>query len=383
MMRRAWFAVCWLAFLASPVLAEGDAEDDARFSLDATLERAARISNRALEYLAQQQSEDGSFAVEPGEDATRAPLAVTALVSLAFMAGGSTVGRGPYHETVRDSIEFLLAHQVDKPPPGVEPGGEPGFGYFTVDSDSTSKMHGHGFATLAVAQAYGTLNFDPTYGEAAASKAREDQRRMRRALVRAVRLIEESQSQAGGWNYEPYELDHEGSMTVLMIQALRAARNVGVDVDKGVIDRAIQYIHRTQDPNEGGFRYKLHSTKISYALTAAGVATLNATGTYDSDVIDLGIKYMRRRDPVLNADRDPYSEPFPFYGRLYAAQAYYVHRDPTLWRIWYPRMVVMLEGSQNDVTGHFSGSDYGRVYGTAMSCLVLQLPFQYLPIFQK
>ena len=372
------FGVC-----AHGARAEGARDQDGRFSIDASLQRAALVSNRALDYLATQQNEDGSFSVASGEDATRAPLAVTAITSLAFMAGGSTMGRGPHRDAVRSAVEFLLVHQVDKPPPGVDSGGDPGYGYYTVDTDSTSKMHGHGFATLAVAQAYGTLFVDPTYGEAAAPKAREDQRRMRLSLVRAVHLIELSQSQAGGWNYEPYEGDHEGSMTVLMIQALRASRNVGIDIDKGVIDRAVKYIERTQNPTTGGFRYKLHNPKESYALTSAGVATLNASGTYDSEVIERGIAYMRRRDPILNSDQWQTEAHFPYYARLYAAQAYYVYRDPKLWEIWYPRLVVKLENLQNEEAGYFSGGDYGRVYGTAMSCLVLQLPFQYLPIFQK
>ena len=349
-----------------------------------TLQQAARLSERGLQYLAAHQDEDRSFSVESGEDATRAPLAVTALSALAFMAGGSTMGRGPYRDQVRSAVEYLLEHQVDKPPEGESGGsGEMEYGYFLVESDSTSKMHGHGFATLAVSQAYGTLGIDASYGESAGPKAREDQRRMRTALARAVRLIERSQSEQGGWMYQPYENDHEGSMTVLMIQSLRAARNVGIDVDKGVIDRAVRYIDKSQRKEDGAFRYHLNNPRVSFALTAAAVATLNAAGTYDSEVIDRGIEYMRRHDPVLNPDQWAADQNFPYYGRLYAAQAYYVYHDQRLWQEWHRRIVRDLGNRQNEKTGCFERGQYGRVYATAMSCLVLQLPFQYLPIFQK
>ncbi|MBI4881266.1 MAG: terpene cyclase/mutase family protein [Planctomycetes bacterium] len=373
-----------LALCAAPAAA---AEEGARAGdFDEALAAAGRVAEKGLAYLATQQNEDGSFSVERGEEATQAPLAVTAIAALAFMGGGSTLGRGAHAEAVQGAIEFLLAHQVDRPPQGEggDATGEMRYGYFSLESDPNSRMHGHGFATLAVAQAYGTLDVDPGFGESAGPKARADKERVRRALVAAVRLIERSQSLQGGWYYNPYEDDHEGSMTVLMIQALRAARDVGVDVDKGVIDRAVRYIHKSQRPEDGAFRYHLNSPVVSYALTAAAVATLNAAGNYDSEVIDRGIAYMERHDPLLNPDLQFSGEQsFPCYARLYAAQAYHVHRDPRLWHEWYARAVRFLEGRQHREKGCFDGDQYGRVYATAMSCLVLELPFQYLPIFQK
>lgn len=349
---------------------------------EAVLRRAARLVDRGLAYLAAHQNEDRSFGVAPGEEAKRAPLAVTAIAALAFMGNGSTLGSGPYRRHVRDAIEYLLDHQVPKPPPGEPLEGGMHYGYFVVDGDSTSKMHGHGFATLAVAQAYGTAYLDPTYGTSAGPKARADLERMRQALAASVRLIERSQSPVGGWTYEPYVPGHEGSMTVLMIQALRAARNVGVAVDKSVIDRAVRYVHRSQRKSDGAFRYMLNHHQVSYALTAAAVATLNASGTYDSDVIDLGIDYMRRHDPIIDGDRWEAASHFPYYARLYAAQAYFVYRDPRLFEEWFPRLVDLLENRQEE-DGSLGESEYGSVYATAMSCLTLEVPLQILPIFQR
>jgi hypothetical protein len=343
---------------------------------DELLRQSTEMVDAGLAFLASRQNEDRSFSIDRNEEATRAPLAVTALAALAFMAGGSTMGRGPYQSQVRSAVEYLLDNQVLHGEPGI---GD--HGYFKVQGDDTSRTHGHGFATLAVAEAYGTLSLDRSYGDAAHEKVRKDLDRMREALIAAVSIIERSQSREGGWEYEFDGTSHEGSVTIALIQALRAARDVGIAVDKGVIERAVAYVRKSQRATDGGFRYQLNHPQVTYALTAAAIATLNASGDYDSDVIDLGIEYMKRNDPVLAPDAEPDS--FPFYARLYAAQAYWFYRDPLLWERWHPAVVRELANSRIQSTGAFQGDDYGRIYATAMSCLILSIPFQYLPIFQR
>lgn len=387
-------ALCAALSLAAgrPAASDGSRATGGGEETDVSL-RAAEMAARGLAYLAENQNEDKSFSVERGEEVTaRAPVAVTALSALAFMAGGSTLGRGEYQSEVRGAIEWLLDHTVEK-----QFGDEVGV-YFTVDSDTASRMHGHGFATLAVAQAYGALHVDPVYGDLAEEKAREDKARIKAALSGAVRLIELTQTNQGndlaprgGWYYEPANLESdEGSITIAMIQALRAAHNAGIKVDKRVVDKAVRYVRDSQKtdngPLNGGFQYSLTLSgqqRVSYALTAAAIATLNATGDYDSSVIDAGIEFMKRRDPLFNPDRGAEDQAFPCYGRLYAAQAYYMFRDPELWNRWQPLVVDALARLQNPSTGHFGGDEYGKVYATAMSCLVLELPLQYLPIFQR
>ena len=84
--------------------------------------------------------------VGDAETANRAPLAVTSLAALAWMAGGSSPTRGPYQENVTRAIEYLLAslhRSSDKYP-----------GYIEDREDPISRTHGHGFATLALAHAY-------------------------------------------------------------------------------------------------------------------------------------------------------------------------------------------------------------------------------------
>jgi Squalene-hopene cyclase C-terminal domain len=385
-----WLFAIFTGGAAFGAAASGEGERSERADASQFDQRAHEVASRGLAWLALQQQENGSFSTAIGEDGvTRAPVAMTALATLAFMAGGSTLGRGPYRECVARGVKFLLkegrrdyrflGRQVDAG--GIEREVDVTLPYFSLVDDSTSKMHGHGYATLALAEAYGTYKVDLSYGDHALEKAREDQKQLRDVLVGAVQLIEFSQTREGGWYYDPGSTEHEGSVTITMIQALRAARDVGISVNKRVIDDAVKYIHESQREQDGGFRYAKTSAQHSYALTAAAIATLNATGDYASEVIDRGIEYMQERDPLLNPGRFARDE-HPYYARLYAAQAYFVYRDPKLFERWREHVLDEFENDQ-DGKGAIGGSDYGRVYSTASACLVLLMTDQYLPMFQR
>ncbi len=353
-------------------------------------DRAFEIGQRGLEWLAKQQAEDGQFnKAKSDTGVTSAPVAVTALSALAFMAGGSTLGRGPYRENVQKAIQFLMkcgnattftAHRILGEDKAEDI--DVNHIYFSFPGDGTSKMHGHGYATLALAEAYGTYRIDDAYGDGSVKRVRGEMAELRRILVDAVQLIEWSQTKDGGWYYEPGDAEHEGSVTITMIQALRAARDVGIYVNKQCIDDAVKYVRELQRPS-GAFCYsKMMKEQVSYGLTAAAIATLNATGDYASDVIDRGIEYMQIKDPVLNPSLRTLGDTHPFYARLYAAEAYYLYRDPSLFRAWQTAIVDEFAESQ-DPKGSIGESDYGRVYSTASACLILLMPQQYLPIFQK
>src|SRR5215213_6160111 len=62
--------------------------------------------DKGLKFLATRQQEDGSFAASGyGRNA-----AVVALAGMAWLAGGSTPGRGPYGDEVKRVSEYLLDH---------------------------------------------------------------------------------------------------------------------------------------------------------------------------------------------------------------------------------------------------------------------------------
>jgi len=320
--------------------------------------------DRGLAFLASSQSIEGSFGPP------RARVAITALSALAFMAGGHTEGRGRYRSQVGRALEYLIRCVDRSDPKSVK------YGYITAAEDQLSRMHGHGYALLALAEAIGT-----TAGDSPRRK------RLREALTLATRLAENGQQQHkdyGGWYYEPKAERHEGSVTICILEGLRAARNAGLKVDKGVIDRAVEYVRQSQHQETGGFRYEIGSERVSFALTAAAVCTLNAAGEYDDPVIHRGLDYMVEHWDKLVKDGEWY-----YYAGFYAAQAFY-HAPPQrrLWERFWPKLRADLLEHQDARTGSFDyrGTDpeeYGPEYSTAMAMLVLQIPYQYLPIFQR
>jgi hypothetical protein len=336
------------------------ADDDAAPSGDDPLRLPAVLSmvERGHRFLVAQQEADGSFSIVRNQASMSAPVAVTALTALSFMAAGHVPDpeRGLYGRSAARAVNWL----VDRC--GAD-------GYFRSDRDEISRMHGQGYALLALTQAYGMYTSD---------KARHE--RLRDAIQRGVELIERAQGELGGWYYEPRAMDmHEGSITVCMVQALRAARDAGFAVDGGVIERAQIYLWRSQNPVSGKFKYALQDQRETWALTAAALATLNALGDYGSERVELGFDALQRDDPFLGSGN---FEAFLQYGALYAAQAYWQHRDPRTFHRWWDGFLAQCLDQQR-ADGSFRNGEYGAVFATAITTLTLQVPLGYLPLFQK
>ena len=325
-----------------------------------SLASVRRMVRRGHVYLAGTQNNDGSFSVDRKSQAyaKSAPIAVTALACLSFMAGGNTPTRGEFRKPLKKGLDYLIGRC------------DPETGEFHDDGDNASRMHGQGYAMLALAEAYGM------YGTRPGSPERT---RIAEVLRRSVDLVSSIQTEVGGWWYHAaFSSEHEGSITICIVEALRAARNAGIHVEKTVIDKAVKYVKRSQK-RDGSVRYKLNDDTSTFALTAAGVTTLQASGDYDSEFIDKGFEYMLRKDPLLNRVA---LERYPQYTRFYAAQAYYQYKDLSHWKRWYPLLIDECRELQF-TNGSFPNSMYGPVYATALTTLTLQVSFGYLPIFQR
>lgn len=320
-----------------------------------------RTLARGLAWLAAQEgpSADGSWPVPTGTGARSAPVAVASLCGLALMAGGHLPGRGPYGERVGRGLDYVLSRAVTET-------SDPRHGF--IGGDGLSRMHGHGFATLVLAEGY------------AMSPSRDRGARLRATLESAVGLIERTQGAEGGWMYEPrLEPEHEGSVTICLVSALRAARDAGVLVDPKVVARAEDYVRRSQ-AEDGYFRYTLGSDKKTLALTAAGVATLAATGAYDDPALERGVDAIVRG--LALGGTHPGAGEFPHYERFYLALALGGLRDRDLFENWFADELQRLVASQND-DGSWNDSVFGASYATAINCLVLAVPDGILPIFQR
>ena len=324
-------------------------------------QRATRQAlDRGLAWLAERQhsTTNGGLPSVGATPARWAPVGVTALGALAFLADGNSPRRGEYGREVDAMITFL----ADLADMGA---GSPTRGYISRQGDNVSRTHGHGYATLVLAEAWGMGSGDE---------------RLLRVLVAAVRRIEQSQGSEGGWGYQPQvDAFHEGSVTIAHVQALRAARNAGIAVNDTTISRAEAYVKRLQK-EDGTFRYTLDDERSSVALTAAAISTLNATGHYDDPEIQVGVDAIFRGLYAMRAEET--NADFPFYMRLYLAQSLWQLSDPKPFQSWWETERKEIVLSQR-ADGSWGGSPYGDCYATAINCLVLSIPEGVLPIFQR
>ncbi len=333
-------------------LRRSDIESRAKAAVDRSLLSLQRAQSAAL---------DGSFSTSGAEHAV--PVPVAALGALAYMAAGTLPDRGPQGAELSRAIDYLVS-RCDLAP------GSATRGYISSDGDAISRMHGHGLATLALSQVYVS---SPTTARGAKLAA---------ALEAAVRLIESSQGSEGGWFYYPRpSYEHENSVSVCLVQALRGAHGAGIKVDTAVVSRAVDYIKRCQT-EDGSFRYALNQNSTSAALTAAGVATLNSIGVYDGPVIERAMEYLARDLAGRENETGIGDARSLHYERFYVAQALWQAPDARLWETWRSRMVAQLESEQLP-DGSWRDSKYGDAYATAMHSLVLSIPLGYLPIFQR
>ena len=311
-----------------------------------TAETQASI-NSGLDYLASRQNENGSFG---STTAYSGNVAITGLSGMAFLSAGHTPGRGKHGAVVQKTVDYILAC--------AQPSG------YIVEGEVRyhGPMYGHGFATLFLAEVYGM-------------SPRKD---VREKLDKAVKLIVNSQNDEGGWRYYPDSDDADISVTVAQVMALRAARNSGIFVPKSTIDRSVEYVEKCQNA-DGGCKYQLvRRAESLFPRSAAGVVALYSAGIYEGRSIERGLDYLIRYLPQGDVFR--YDTHY-FYGQYYAVQAMW-HAGGDYWHRWYPAIRDELLRRQLP-NGSWPDTSICAEYGTAMACLVLQMPNNYLPIFQR
>jgi len=298
-----------------------------------------------LAFLGGQQISSGRARGSFGRGGHAGGVAVCGLAGLAFMSNGNPPDQGPYGEKVDRCLDFIVNNTSDR-------------GYISSPG-GRDNMYGHGFATLFLSQAYGMTN-------------RKDVGEKLRA---AIKLIIETQNDQGGWRYQPTKSSADLSITICQVMALRAAANAGIKVPKATRDKTIDYIKKSQNP-DGGFRYTLSSSRSSFPLTAAGLVSLYSAGIYEGEIIDRGLKHLQTFKPGGSTTSSSYY----FYAHYYAVQAMW-HAGGDYWEKWYPAICKELVPARQQSNGSWTDS-VGPQFGTAMACIILGMPNNYLPIFE-
>lgn len=305
---------------------------------------------KALDFIASQQQQDGSFTNDRGGKTY--PCAVTAMAGMAFLANGSTSTRGTYADQVRKVTTYLISQAHDD-------------GLIANPAEAGYSMYGHGFSIMFLSTVYG-METDV-----------DRRKQIADVIKKGVRLTAAAQSPFGGWYYTPGGGD-EGSVTVTQLQGLRAANDAGFTVPKGTIENATRYLEMCKTP-EGGIRYAYQVfTDTRLPITAAAVCCLYSAGEYESTLAESCLKYVQQQ---FKAGGNEFNSGHDSYLHLYASQAFYQAGDE-YWDNYFPHTRDKMISRQS-ADGQWSRDGIGPVFGTSLAAILLQLPYKFLPIYQR
>jgi prenyltransferase beta subunit len=247
---------------------------------DANAVAAART--KGLDWLTKNQAADGSW----GKTYS---IATTGFACLAYLSAADEPYTDDRGRALVKGLRFLLAQQKD--------------GLFPQQGHTW--IHGQGFGTLALSEAYGRSLFVKV-------KPDMDMQEVRAAVGKAAAAIAKHQSASGGWWYTPGSPEqHEGSTTVCAVQALVSAANYGIPTDAKALDHGFDYLKKCQSP-DGGFNYRLGDGTSMKEGTAGDVATLGLMQKFDFPVMIKGYQFLIKLTPAaISAER------FPYYGHFY------------------------------------------------------------------
>jgi len=315
---------------------------------DAVPRDMREIYDRGLAYLVSKQNADGAW-TGAGEQGP----GVTGMALMVLLASGEDPNFGLYSNQVKKALRSMISQQ---------------------DASTGilgSSMYHHGFAMLALAEAYGTVDDRNLYAAGEANR-----RSIGQALELAVRAAVTSQKKnsLGAWRYSPDSTDADTSVSGAVLVGLLAARNAGIEVPDEAIDKAINYY-----------------TKMTSSSGQVGYSGLGGFGesTARTSIAALVYAVARRKDlPQFKAtlgsltqklEQQP-EQHYLEYARYYQAQALF-QGDVAAWEKWNNLLVKQLKATQA-ADGSFN-SQFGPTVGTSLSLLALALNYRFLPIYER
>src|SRR3954469_13810738 len=233
---------------------------------------------------------------------------------MAFLASGEDPNFGLYSNQVKKAVRSIIRSQ----------------------NASTgilgNSMYHHGFGTLALAEAYGTV--DDRNFWTSAEKSSGKSRSIGAALELAVRAAVTSQKKNsyGGWRYSPDSNDADTSVSGAVLVGLLAARNAGIEVPDEAIDRAISfYQSMTSDSGQVAYAGGLGGFDESLARISIGSLVYSIARRKDLPQYKATIEYLKQRpEQPPNGYRE--------YADYYEAQALFQGDLPS-WEKWNKMLV--------------------------------------------
>lgn len=312
------------------------------------------LYDAGLQYLLKQQQKNGSWkSTQHGSGP-----GIDGLCCLAMLSNGTDPNFGTYADSIRKGVRAIIRSQ--NRPTGL-----------LSNSNRHGSMYHHGFGTLALAEAYGTVDDERLWQGETGQKTTIGE-----SLERAVQCIITAQNKNphGGWRYTPAAKDADISVSGANIVALLAARNAGIEVPDTNIEKSVNLLTTSTDES-GSVAYQVGGTGFAFgdSLARSSIACLclAIAKQKDSDAFRATLKHLTAR-----IDQPP-SGAWPYYTRYYMAQALF-QGDSDAWEKWNQVNTDILQQDQRD-----DGSIGGSTYSTAMSLLSMALNYRFLPIYER
>jgi hypothetical protein len=323
---------------------------------DATLDTL----RQALQWLAAEQAEDGSF--PPSERNPGYRTGVSATVLLAFLADGHSQTRGTpaFRGVVGRGIRHLLDAQAkDGALRGLI---GPAEGHYTYN---------HALATLALIEAWSVDR-----RRLAPERARE----LRIAIGLAVSFIVKAQTPDGGWRYQVPApdaanggaWDNDTSVSIFQVMALTAARRAGFETPVAVFDSFTTWLKRVTG-TEGIVGYQRRGDRDH------GPHTLTAGALFVEELLGLAAPLRDRQAHLVREELADLSGPMGTDGllRFYSAHAFRL-RGGNVLELIAPNLIEM----QSADGSWTSGSDRHAVHAgdaflTALNVLTLCSAYRF------
>lgn len=316
------------------------------------------VYEAGLQYLVKTQSEDGGWA--DGHQGA----GVTGLAMMVMLASGEDPNFGRYSLPIRKALRNIIGSQ------------DPATGYVG------SSMYHHGFAMLALAEAYGVVDDRHLWEDAGASATAQRPGRGHRvslgeSLELAVRcaLTSQRKNPHGAWRYSPDATDADTSVSGAILVGLLAARNAGIEVPDESIDQAINYFQSmTSGGGQVGYSGGLGGMGESLARSSIAALCYQIARRSDLPQAEATQQYLVGQ---LHATGQGH---YAGYTEYYQAQALF-QADEEAWQKWNRALVRRLKTSQQP-DGSFAGN-FGAATGTSLSLLALAVNYRFLPIYER
>jgi len=323
-----------LAVVLGVLALSGAAQDALGFRGAVVPDEVEQAYLRGVEFLVRTQQPNGTWADNYGQQP-----GVVALCLTAILAHGDDPNHGPYAVTIKRSIDLLMTQR------------NASNGYIG------SSMYNHGFATMALAEAYGQV----------------DDARIGPALQKAVDLLLTSQNNnpMGAWRYSPEARDADTTVSGACLTALLAARNAGIGIPEESIRKALTFYRNCQS-SDGGFGYT--GPQGSNAPRTAVASLVHALAKRKDTAVYKGANLYLRNAPGAESGY------YLHYYIYYASQAFF-HAGVEEWEQWNAGNMKLMISSQN-ADGSWSGS-HGTSFATAATLLSLALNYRFLPIYER